>query len=203
MVRTAREEENLRSMSRSGGHSIRAPSNFNRGRTAFGGRVDGRFHSSGRSGIDPTHRNQRGRSNGNKLPPNQFTLEDGSRLICCRMEFTNSLGSPHAWAVNAFTFSWKHLWANAFPPFSLILRSSKFQKLDLVLVTVTDRAIMVPSCPGAHKRHPGNSASNRSLQEFGHRRDTRRSSREESSSPESGNVSSRPLEVAQLLLDGK
>lgn len=64
MVRTAREEENLRSMSRSGGHSIRAPSNFNRGRTAFGGRVNGRFHSSGRSGIYPGSGpidNQRGR----------------------------------------------------------------------------------------------------------------------------------------------
>ncbi|KZS09239.1 Uncharacterized protein APZ42_026589, partial [Daphnia magna] len=48
MVRTAREEENLRSMNRSGGHIIRAPSNFNRGRTAFGGRVNGRFHSSGK-----------------------------------------------------------------------------------------------------------------------------------------------------------
>ncbi|KAI9550366.1 hypothetical protein GHT06_002325 [Daphnia sinensis] len=53
MVRTAREEENLRSMSRSGGHNIRAPSNFNRGRAAFGGRPSGRFHSSGRGGNYP------------------------------------------------------------------------------------------------------------------------------------------------------
>lgn len=149
MVRTAREEENLRSMSRSGGHSIRAPSNFNRGRTAFGGRVNGRFHSSGRSGIYP-----------------------GSGPI------DNQRGSQKG--------------------------ASGSGASDALLAEPS----MVPSCPGAHKRHPGNSASNRSPVDIGHRRDTsadqveiphlsrletlRKRFREQGLSEE----------VAQLLLDG-
>lgn len=79
MVRTAREEENLRSMSRSGGHNVRAPSNFSRGRTAFGGRVNGRFHSSGRGGNYPgsgSIDNQRGRYSPINLFPCSYLREN-------------------------------------------------------------------------------------------------------------------------------
>ncbi|KAI9551258.1 reverse transcriptase [Daphnia sinensis] len=114
MVRTAREEENLRSMSRSGGHNIRAPSNFNRGRAAFGGRPSGRFHSSGRGGNYPgggSIDNQRGRYSPINLFPCSHLREnvyfagrpraprvpfsplmDPNQLEVCRKELSEMLG---------------------------------------------------------------------------------------------------------------
>lgn len=63
-----------------------------------------------------------------------FAATWSSQLV----KFASWQPQPRAWAVNAFTFSWKNLKVYAFPPFSLILRCiSRVRRelADLVLVT--------------------------------------------------------------------
>ncbi|KAI9550365.1 reverse transcriptase [Daphnia sinensis] len=69
-----------------------------------------------------------------KMEVDLFAAAWSSQLV----KFASWQPQPGAWAVNAFTFSWKNLRAYAFPPFNLILRCiSKVRKelADLVLVT--------------------------------------------------------------------
>ncbi|KZS04664.1 Uncharacterized protein APZ42_032312, partial [Daphnia magna] len=125
-----------------------------------------------------------------KMEVDLFAAAWSSQLV----KFASWQPQPGAWAVNAFTFSWKNLQKGA----------SGSGASDALLAEPS----MVPSCPGAHKRHPGNSASNRSPVDIGHRRDT---SADQVEIPHLSRLETLGKrfreqglseEVAQLLLDG-